>query len=213
MALTSLVTGRKAALSARAKSVKSLRIEVIMKNVVILILVLVVTGCATAPKGNLYVAPNEISKDKATITFYRPSTFSLSARDVNIFLNDEPILLLSNGSYAQHEVSAGIYRFGAKIKPYGFGGEVGVSKEYFEFEYELRAGENYYVGWFSSLNSFVDTPEEYFEISSKINPDTPYFEGLLVDLNAEYGVVKPEYAIPELTKTKISLGKVDPSKI
>lgn len=181
-----------------------------MNKLFLLLTLFFLSACATT--GEKFNQIAQTQSDRASIYFFRPSAFTVSARKLNIFVNSNPEYVLPSGTHTHTYLMPGKYNFGAKLKPYGLGGEVGIAKEYFELEISLEASNTYYIGWFPSLNPFSGEPSKCFIQSQQVNPYVA-FESILIDLNGEFGLVKEKCALPKLKESNTSLEEVDPSKI
>jgi len=154
-----------------------------------------------------------VNPEKARIVFYRPSAFNAMVRHVNVFVEGEPVGVLSNGTYLQRSVEPGFGTIAAKMIPYGVEGKNAVSRTLAEIKYDFKKGSTYYAAWYSSGNSFTKTSDERFIARYGINPENPLQQSLLLNFSADFGIVREDIALNELMKCEKAHLAVDPRKI
>ena len=183
-------------------------------RIILLLMISMVVGCTSIPRsGSIFSAEVDAIEDKAIVHFYRPSTFFMSVVEVNVFINEKPELVLSSGTYSTKYLDPGKYHFKAKEKPNRYGRYSAVlGDSIYEFEYELEAGKTYYAVWYPSVAVLSGKYEENFIISNLKNPYSP-IEGVLTDIQAEFGVVSSEFGVSEISKTNQSNSVVDLERI
>jgi len=183
-------------------------------RIVLLIVILMVVGCANIPQpGARFPSSQMAVNDQAVVHFYRPKTFLMSIVEVNIFIDQNLELVLSNGTYSTTYLRPGKYNFKAKGKPNRYGEYSAALRDSIcEFEHELEAGKTYYIVWYPSVETLSSKYDDNFVVSDFKNPY--YFgEGILTDIKAGFGVVKPEFALIEISKTRQSNSVVDLERI
>ena len=146
--------------------------------------------------------------------FYRPKTFYASAAELNIFVDGVLIRVLSNGTFSSLYLKAGEHVFTAKEKPTRGGAySMALGDVEFQFQYVLRPGQDYFIGWYPSNRPFSKEDPDFFIVSDKKNPDIYVAEGLLLDIQGEFGIVNPEEGLREISKTRLSNSLVEPDRI
>ncbi len=183
-----------------------------MKYVILLSAVLI-SACASMPNDPYISSQASVTQDMARIVFYRPSAFNAMVRHVNVFIEGEPVGVLSNGTYLQRSIEPGVSTIGAKMIPYGVEGKNAVSRTFAEVEYDFKKGRTYYVAWYSSGNSFTKTNDDRFIARYGINPNNPLQQSLLLNFSADFGVIREDVALGELSKCDKAHISVDPNKI
>ena len=182
-----------------------------MKKVLTVLLAAFLYGCASnqpAP-GPLFSTPIEPMDNMAIVYIYRGSAFAGSIRDVNVFINGEPKFVLGNGTYIATHLKPGEYEFGIKNVP-GWQYEEG---PYIHLSSTIVAGKSYYVGYFKSFDVAGTPEQEYFHQSSKQEINTGLLEGGVLDIDHLLGIVKEDYALSDIKKSKLSRLVVDLEKI
>ncbi|HAQ50828.1 MAG TPA: hypothetical protein DCR13_04695 [Gammaproteobacteria bacterium] len=111
-----------------------------MRKFILILLGLVISGCATTQK---YLLPKDInSADLATLYVYRTDTYfhSLNPEKPFIYFNDRVIAKLGTGQSAVIKIPKGKHRLSVR-QPTLFM----PSYESNAFEHNFEAGQNYYV--------------------------------------------------------------------
>ena len=182
-----------------------------MKNIGFILLIVLISGCASnkPPAGPVYTGPIEQKENMATVYIFRGLAFAGSLRDVNVFINGSAEHVLSNGSYIATYLSPGEYEFGIKNVP-GWQYKEG---PYIHLKYSIEPGNSYYVGYFKAFDVAGTPEEEFFQKSSKQEINTGLLEVGLLDIDHILGVIKEEHALRELEKLKLSRMVVNPEKI
>lgn len=172
-------------------------------------LIMALLSACSATPGPQFSEPEIAPDDKSQVYFYRPKAFYISMRDLNVYINDNPIHVLSNGTYQKSTIDPGVYKFSAKIK-----GEpaAALRGEVPEFIYEVKPGETYYIGWYPSRSLYDGVHNEFFIASNQIASEYIKLEDM-VGMSTSLGVVSEGNGLVEISKTRLSNCVIDPNKI
>ena len=178
-----------------------------------LLLSLWLLGCSSIPAlGPTFQENGALNESEATVHFFRPKTFYMQLVEINLFVNENLSGVISNGTYSSLQLPSGAHKFKAKEKRRGTGYSAAFGPNEWEFEYELKAGEVYYVVWYPS-SIFGKKYKGQFIISNIYKPYNPVTDGALTRVKAEFGVVKNQFAEEQIMNTKKSNSIVDETKI
>jgi hypothetical protein len=112
-----------------------------MKLVYLIILILLISSCATVETGNKFQPLASIPEDKATIYIYRPETCFNRGGWPEIYINNQLQTSLLNNSHIICHVMPGENRIKAEGSTWGTNWYPGPV----ELEYTFSAGDSYYL--------------------------------------------------------------------
>lgn len=180
-----------------------------MRIILSLLILAILSGCASTPKGKQFSGSVEGTNEKATVYIFRKSAFPGSVRDTNVFIDGKAVIALQNGTYDVAYLDEGAHKIGVKNIP----GWQYVEGQYLEIETEVSNGEIYFIMFTKKFDVSSDLPEDVVLISAGAGINTGILEGGLLDSNEIIGLVGRDYGISELKKTKKTGLQVDPQKI
>ncbi|MDO6462286.1 DUF2846 domain-containing protein [Granulosicoccaceae sp. 1_MG-2023] len=116
---------------------------------VLVCLLTLTTACASFPPlpGESFTEPKAAPDGMARIYVYRPGYLQLIYAETGIYVDDELRLILTNDSYGTFTLTPGTHRFMARLTTEKLADEHEALHEPIAFDYEVAAGQTYYLAW------------------------------------------------------------------
>lgn len=170
--------------------------------------VLLLSACASYPPlpGDAFTEAVPAPDNAARIYVYRPSYLQLMYAKTGIFVDDEPRAVLTNDSYREFTLAPGRHQFMARLVNEKLADEHEFLREPIAFEYDVEAGQTYYLAW-RPVNRTIG--DGYYLAGVMLDPSLAVSNhagagNVSIRTGATLGVVAGDTGLAEIAKTGIS---------